>query len=227
MAVGGNFSATVCDYSSVDFNRSTCETWQEAISAALDNEGGEVDTVLLDAHLRSCVECANYRDFAHALRRGQMEEVKSVPDIAQHVVKQARVNSSDLKWRISRAVLAVCALEVIVFSVGDLAGSDHDARHLGAFSIAFGVALFVVVVRPARARMMLPVAGVLAVALSISAVVDVIAGRLPLVTEARHLPEIVSVLMLWLLASPMREQRSRSRPVRWSPKLLQQDRDSA
>ena len=121
----------------------------------------------------------------------------------------------------------MCAVEVIVFSVGDLAGSNHDARHLGAFSIAFGVALLAVVVRPARARMMLPVAGVLAVALSISAVVDVAAGRVPLVTEARHVPEIVSVVALWLLAAPVRERRSSVRPVRWSPRLVQRDRETA
>lgn len=150
-----------------------------------------------------------------------------MPDFAPRVSKQSSVGSSGTTWRLWRAVLAVCAVEVIVFSVGDLAGSNHDARHLGAFSIAFGVALLAVVVRPARARMMLPVAGVLAVALSISAVVDVAAGRVPLVTEARHVPEIVSVVALWLLAAPVRERRSSVRPVRWSPRLVQRDRETA
>lgn len=204
-----------------------CEVWQEALSATLDDEGVVVDRALLDAHLASCVECAEYRDFAHALRRSQIGLAESVPDVAPHVAKQSMVGSSDVRWRIARAVLAVCALEVIIFSVGDLAGSNHDARHLGAFSIAFGVALLAVVVRPARARMMLPVAGVLAVALTISAVVDVIAGRLPLVTEARHIPEIVSVVVLWMLAAPVRERRRGTTPVRWSPRLVRRDRDIA
>lgn len=217
----------MCDYLSVETELPPCAVWQEALSATLDGERAAVDQGLLEAHLASCAECANYRDFAHALRRGQIGLAETVPDLAPHVAKQAMVGSSSPMWRVSRAVLAVCALEVIVFSVGDLAGSNHDARHLGSFSVAFGVALLAVVVRPARARMMLPVAGVLAVALTISAVVDVIAGRLPLVTEARHLPEIVSVVVLWLLAAPVRERRRHTRPVRWSPRLVHRDRDIA
>lgn len=211
----------------MESNQSPCEVWREAISASFDDEGDLVDAALLERHIASCATCGDYRDFSHALRRSQMGTAETVPDVAPHVAKQAMVGSLDVKWRIARAVLAVCALEVIVFSVGDLAGSNHDARHLGAFSIAFGVALLAVVVRPARARMMLPVAGVLAVALTISAVVDVIAGRLPLVTEARHIPEIVSVVVLWMLAAPVRERRRVTKAVGWSPRLVRRDQHVA
>lgn len=186
-----------------------------------------IDENLLESHLATCIACAEYRDFAHALKRSQMGVADPMPDLAPRVSKQLAVGSSDAKWRIWRVVLAVCAVEVIVFSVGDLTGSNHDQRHLGAFSIAFGVALLAVVFRPARARLMLPVAGVLAVSLSISALVDVIAGRVPLVTEARHVPEIVSVVILWLMAAPVRERRGGVRPVRWSPRLVQRDRETA
>jgi hypothetical protein len=78
----------------------------------------------------------------------------------------------------------------------------HAARHLGAFGVSYGVALLVVVVRPARARSILPVALVLAGGQVIAAIVDLASGRIPLVGEARHLPQIISVFLIWLLAVP-------------------------
>ena len=56
------------------------------------------------------------------------------------------------------------------------------------------------VLRPARARTVLPVAVVLAVALAATATVDVVRGDVPLVSEATHIAELLSVLFLWLLA---------------------------
>ena len=50
---------------------------------------------------------------------------------------------------------------------------------------------------------MLPVAAVLAGALVITAVVDLVDGRIPLVGEAQHLPELLSVVLVWLLAVPV------------------------
>jgi predicted anti-sigma-YlaC factor YlaD len=111
---------------------------------------------------------------------------------------------------VPRILLAVVAIEVVVLSIGDLVrgGDDtsavHSARHLAAFSLAYAVLLILVVMRPARARTALPVAGVLALALAITAVADLVAGRVPLVGEALHIPEIISVLLIWLLAVPTR-----------------------
>ena len=112
-------------------------------------------------------------------------------------------------WSMARALLAVVAIEIIVVSVPPLLGdeqatSPHAARHLGAFAVAYGVGLLVVVARPARARTMLPVAIVVAAALAIGAIVDLVQRRIPLVGEAAHLPEVVSVALVWLLAMPSR-----------------------
>ncbi len=204
-----------------------CARWREVISAVLDGESPGVDVGEVESHVSSCEGCQSFRDFAHALRRGQMGVAPPMVDLAPRVTKAVAVSSNDLRWRVARGVLAVCAVEVIVFSIGDLLAADHDVRHLGAFSVAFGVALLAVVLRPTRARMMLPVAGVLAVALSISAVVDVFAGRVPLVSEARHVPEIVSVVMLWLLAAPVRRVDTATRGVRWVPRVAARHRDIA
>ncbi len=106
-------------------------------------------------------------------------------------------------------VLGVVAAEVILFSLPALLfgheqdASAHDARHLGAFSIAYGVGLCVVVIRPARARTMLPVAAVLGGTLLLTAAVDLLNGDVPLISEATHIPELISVGLLWLLAVPV------------------------
>jgi hypothetical protein len=115
-----------------------------------------------------------------------------------------------------RALLAVVAVEIVVVSVPALLGdeqatSTHAARHLGAFAVAYGAGLLVVVARPARARTMLPVAAVLAGALVITSVVDLAQRRIPLVDEAAHLPELVSVVLIWLIAVPPRRLLNRDR----------------
>ena len=115
-----------------------------------------------------------------------------------------------------RAVLALVAVEVLVLSVADLtaggggAEAMHATRHLGAFAAAYAVGLLAVVVRPARARAMLPVAVVVAGALAVTAVVDIAQGRIPLGGEALHVPEIVSVVVIWMLARPRRDRAPRA-----------------
>ncbi len=78
--------------------------------------------------------------------------------------------------------------------------TDHAARHLGAFTVAYGVGLLVLVVRPARARAFLPVAAVVAGGLLITATVDVARGGTPILGELKHVLEFASVGIVWLLA---------------------------
>jgi len=197
-----------------------CAEYQEAIGAVIDGEEPGISIEFVDRHIESCSDCSAYREFAHRIRRMQLAEAAPTSDMAPIVVKANRVSSGFSRWTYARVVLAVCAVEVVVFSMQDLIGASgdegHTLRHLGAFSVAFGAALMVVVVRPARARMMLPVAVVLAVTLLVTAIVDMAAGRVPLLTEARHIPELLSVLLLWLMALPARRpwQGSRLRVVR-------------
>jgi predicted anti-sigma-YlaC factor YlaD len=200
----------------------TCDRWRDAISARLDGETTGVDERLLDAHLAHCAAC---RSFAAALpdgpAAGRIGVATDMPDLSRRVAKLAAAADRAASWSFVRILLAVVAVEVIAFSVPDLLGDDagassaHDARHLGAFTVAYGVALLVVVVRPARARAVLPVAVVLTGALVIGAVVDLVQGRVPIVDETRHLPELLSVVLLWLVAA--RGPRGRALAGRPSP----------
>ena len=82
-------------------------------------------------------------------------------------------------WWVLRLDLGIVAVQVLALSapallLGHSAGSDrHAARHLGSFAVAYAIGLFVVALRPAKARGMLPLAGALAGCLVVTAVIAV------------------------------------------------------
>lgn len=187
----------------------TCERAREAISASIDNEQPGVDARLIEAHLRHCSACRDYKSLAEITRRaGALGIAPEMPDLSRRITKLAAIADRASKWSTVRALLAVVAIQIIIFSVPSLTARDetgaaaHDSRHLGAFTIAYAVALLVVVVRPARARTVFPVACVLAGALVITAAIDLANGNVPFLGEAQHLPEILSVGLVWALAKP-------------------------
>jgi predicted anti-sigma-YlaC factor YlaD len=150
---------------------------------------------------------------------GEIAE-QPMPDLSGAIARLNAAADRAAHWSMLRILLGVVAVQVIAFSLPALVlGDEHDtathaARHLGAFEVAYGVALIVVVVRPARARSILPVAMVLAGAQVISAIVDLASGRIPLVGEARHLPQVISVVLIWLLAVPRTGRLSEWWPTR-------------
>ena len=205
-----------------------CVQIRESISADLDNEGTGLPRAFIEEHMDQCIGCRNYLDFSASLKRAGIRQAPLMTDLAPKILKQFNVGQRKSVWSITRGVLAICAIEVIAFSVFDLVDGTHESRHLGSFSIAFGVVLLSVVMRPARARLMVPVAGVLALSLMITAVVDMINGSIPLLTEARHIPEIISVAMMWLLARPQNSNTHRAhRGVGWTPSVIERKRESA
>jgi predicted anti-sigma-YlaC factor YlaD len=204
----------------------TCELWQSAISARIDGEEPGVEPRLLEAHLASCVSCRRFQTVAEATRRAaRVQPAPPMPDLSRRIVKLNAIADRASRWSIVRVLLGVVAIDVIAFALRALVlgqeddASAHAARHLGAFTFAYGVGLLVVVVRPARARTMLPVAAVLAGALGVTAVVDLSNGNVPLVGEATHLPELLSVLFIWLLAVPTPRRRREDADHRRSPAL--------
>jgi predicted anti-sigma-YlaC factor YlaD len=194
-----------------------CTRWREAVSARLDGEDPGIDPALVDAHLARCPGCRAFASAAADARRAQRIGIApQVPDLSRRVRKAVAVADRASRWSVVRALLVVVALQIIGFSLPALIFGDehetatHAARHLGAFTAAYGVGLLVVAIRPARARTMLPVAAVLAGALLITAVVDMLNGDVPLVGEVQHLPELLSVVLVWLLAVPAPHGTARS-----------------
>ncbi|MEI8238935.1 MAG: zf-HC2 domain-containing protein [Actinomycetota bacterium] len=200
-----------------------CERWQEAISARLDGEESPIDVALVDAHLQGCANCQAFEALGDdTRRRSRMREAEPQPDLSRHVAKLGRIADRARAWRLVRLALALVAVEIIVLAVPDLLGHSnvpHEARHLGAFSVAYAAALLVVVVRPARARAVLPVAIVLGVALLLTAAVDLLNGRVPAIDETLHIPQIISALLLWLLARPAGQRSTRATAAPLAPSL--------
>lgn len=195
-----------------------------------DGEDPGIDPRLVAVHLARCTECRALRDQIDSVPRPRrISASPAMPDLSGRVVRLNAIADRASRLGLIRGLLTVLALEIIVLSVPALVlgheqdTSAHAARHLGAFSVAYAAALLVAVLRPARARSILPVASVLAGALAITATIDLIEGRIPLFGEAIHIPEILSVGLLWMLAvpGPRRRRRRRSQPVTDAPRDLQ------
>lgn len=203
-----------------DWNDMDCSRWRDALSAMADGESADIDERLVAAHVARCGGCQSYHEMLQS--SPSFERIAAAPDMPDLSGPIARLNAAADRaahWSILRIVLAVVAIQVVAFALpalilGEEQGvATHSARHLGAFGVAYGVALMVVVVRPARARSILPVAMVLAGAQVLGAIVDLATGRIPLVGETRHLPQVISVFLIWFLAVPSgRGDRTRTKP---------------
>jgi predicted anti-sigma-YlaC factor YlaD len=198
----------------------SCERWRDAVSARVDGEEPGIEPALVDAHLARCPSCRAFAaDAASARDVQRLRAAAPLPDLSTRI--RSAVAASDRAGHrgMVRALLVVVAAEIVAFALPALILGDeqdtaaHAARHLGAFAAAYGVGLLVVAIRPARARTMLPVTIVLAGALLITAIVDMVDGRVPLVGEAQHLPELLSVLLVWLLAVPAPAPHIEPRPA--------------
>ncbi len=185
-----------------------CETWAGAVSAMADGEDPGVDPALVDAHIRRCSACRALRASLQAPRdTATAPSSGPAPGLAREVVDRVGVADRAAAPPWMRSLLALLAAQILVLATpalvlgDDGVSSPHDARHLGAFSIAYAVGLLLVVQRPARARTLLVVGQVLAAAVVLSSVVDVLQDTISLRTELLHLPELLSVPVLWRLAS--------------------------
>jgi predicted anti-sigma-YlaC factor YlaD len=177
----------------------TCDMVIEAVSAFTDSEPVGIETRFIEAHLAVCERCARITGSLPRLAGdGNALEVAGAGERSRRLGLLA---ARTAEWGVSRAVIALAAAQILGFSLIDLVGGgSHEARHLAAFTLAYGLLLATVAFRPARARTALPVAVLLGLTLAITAVVDLLAGRVPLAGEALHLPELVSVLAVAHLA---------------------------
>jgi predicted anti-sigma-YlaC factor YlaD len=183
-----------------------CAEVRAALSAQADGEDPLMDTAAVDAHRATCPACRDFEAQMSSTRRSaRLAVAPEMPDLSA-TVAAANARADRRSWNPARLLLGLVALEILLLSVPDLLAQDdrlaaaHATRHLGAFTLAYAVGLLVVVARPSRARAFLPVAAILAGALAITAVIDVSQGHVPLLGEATHLPEIVSVGLIWWLA---------------------------
>jgi len=184
-----------------------CGEVVESISALADGEEVGLDQSAIESHLAVCSECRAFGDSIPDRQRGLLiESAPTMPDLGRSVASRSARTERRHGWGPTRVALALVAVSVVALSLPalffgeDSAAPSHEARHLGAFSMAYGIALMVIVYRPSRARAFLLVTMLLATSLVITAIVDVAQGHIPLSGEVIHVPEVLSLLLVWLLA---------------------------
>ena len=181
-----------------------CESWQEAISAALD---GEAPTTAPELRRRPPAPLPELpgvrRAGASSCAGGPGSDRPQTPRTSPLPSAGRSPSPIAASVPVSRGSgLLVVAVQIVVLAVPELLGSfaNHGSRHLGSFSIAYAIALVVVAARPARAPTVLPVALVLVAALGVTAVADAARGSVAWLGEVSHAPELLSLLLLWSLA---------------------------
>jgi predicted anti-sigma-YlaC factor YlaD len=180
-----------------------CSLIREACSAALDGEETTVPVAVVDDHLRTCMSCRAYVARAEGLRA-------AVPDLAPRVVAAAHEErlmrplwSSPVRVGLVMVAVAQLLLAVPGLLYGDDEGAPiHVAHEVGAWDLALAVGFLFAAWRPLRAVGMLPFVAALSAGLLLTAVIDVMHGRQPALTESTHLLELAGTVLLWLLMSP-------------------------
>lgn len=179
-----------------------CARYREAISARLDGEGSLLPTSMVDAHVRLCAACRGFAGQAAALRRRSLvTSALSVPDLSASILRAhaptraGRAHVERLRW-----VVALAGLVQLLLAVPGLLGSEHVVRELASWELALGGALLVAAWRPAHARGLVPMVGVVAAASLVGAVADLAVGAAGILAELTHLVPVVSVGLLRTLA---------------------------
>jgi predicted anti-sigma-YlaC factor YlaD len=107
-------------------------------------------------------------------------------------------------WRTAfRVGLALVALLQLALALPDLLAAPghglHASREEASFDIAVAVGFLLAAPYPARARALLPVAGILSAALLVTTGIDLAHGATTLSHELVHGLALVETLLLWIL----------------------------
>lgn len=194
-------------YDTIDMD---CDTARIEISSAID-DGIAVSVAVAD-HVDRCPACRQWQEGAHQLRRATL---RSVTDETTEVgVTGVPQRFTVHRW--IRVALGWAGVLLVVWNVVDMfaAGSGsaiHLERHQAAFAVALGLSFLFVAWRPDRAYGMVPFAATFALALTISAVIDLVNGASTPLRESAHLIEILGLILLWVLGLAIGPGRRPSR----------------
>lgn len=200
-----------------------CEQVREALSARIDGEATGVAAARLDSHLVGCPACAAWLAQAEQLTRAVRLQPVRVPDLTTDVLAAvsadprasgAAAAAPHRHRTVLRVALALAAAVQIALALPALAGADlHLSREVASFEVAVAVGFAVAAWRPERARGLVPVAAVLAVALAVTSAVDMVSAQTVPGYEVGHLAAMVQAGLLWTLARQESGRRGTSGPA--------------
>jgi predicted anti-sigma-YlaC factor YlaD len=192
-----------------------CEQVREALSARMDGEVAGVAAALLDGHLAGCPDCVSWRDRAERVTQVVRQQSVPAPDLTAAVLAavardRAPAGAAPRRTPVARwPVHAVLRVAVVVTAFAQAllavpvllgAGDVHASREMACFELAVAVGFALVAWRPAQARVLVPVAVVLAAGLGLTSVFDVVSAGLPWWHEAGHLAVVAQAALLWSLS---------------------------
>ncbi len=191
----------------------SCEIYHNAISAQVDGEDLGLPPGWLDDHLATCPACREFKQRVTALEsQVRLASLEPAPDLTPRVLAAigalpARARRRvELQLRFGLAVAALVqlalSLPMLLFGTDAMGAPMHIAHELGAFLAALSVGYLVASWRPSSASGLLPFAGLLALGLIGTALVDISSGMTTPVHELIHVPTIIGFVFLWLLAAP-------------------------
>lgn len=209
-----------------------CDEIRESISARLDGEYAALPADVVDHHLAECAECRSWTLDVERLRRTARlsiapvmndETERFVAAVHEDSVARAGVCRRWLPVQLGLVAVAIGQLVVAVPSLllgHDGLAPEHVAHELGAFTVALAVGFGWAAYRPRLANGMVPIVGIVAGLLVLTAWLDAALNNTTLVTEWPHLLEIAGFLLLLRLAYL-------SNDGDWTPLLLPLRRPSA
>jgi predicted anti-sigma-YlaC factor YlaD len=198
-----------------------CDRTRRALSAALDGERELGDDTR--RHLAGCAACEAWArrvgDLATTVGAARAAEPPP-PDLTGPILAAYRASRRQaepepwLRWS-----LLLVALVQLAVALPDLLGSGrgdiaHAHRDLSAWDAAFAFGLVWAARRPRQASGLLPFAVALAGVLAFSSVADMVAGRVPGVTELPHALALFGLALLWQMTRPLPPRPGRRSPTR-------------
>lgn len=182
---------------------------QVELSVSIDS--GKPVMAEVEDHLMECAECARWQERAHQLRRATVRSADGGAGVRVSTVPSRFVMYRWVRFGLAWAGVLLVAWNVVDMFARGSGSAIHLERHQAAFGVALGLAFLFVAWRPDRAYGLVPFAATFTLALSVSALIDLVNGASTLLRESAHLVEIAGLALLWVLGAAA---GPRSRPKR-------------
>jgi predicted anti-sigma-YlaC factor YlaD len=202
-----------------------CEQVRESISALLDGEAAPLSLVEVGQHLGECADCRSWEQGAEQLQR--RARVASAPVLTDQTerflaaVQDQHGRELNARRRLLPARLGLVAVAAVQLALSgpslllgrDAAAPEHVAHEMGAFTAALAVGLLLAALRPRLANGMVPIVGIVAGLLVLTAWIDAVLRNTQITGEWPHLLEVAGFLLLLRLAYLCNDRD-------WTPLLL-------